>query len=86
METAATLFTLKSIKAENNICPAFDKTYTINIKQSPVIPQTTDTVCNSIDYKTNVFSEAGVVYKWSYKGNLYRSLLQVAHWKVTNIT
>lgn len=68
-ETAATLFTLKSIKAENNICPAFDKTYTINIKQSPVIPQTTDTVCNSIDYKTNVFSEPGVVYKWSYKGN-----------------
>lgn len=68
-ESAVTSFILKSIKAENNICPAFDKTYTINIKKSPVIPATTVPVCNSIDYKTNVFNEAGVVYKWSYKGN-----------------
>ncbi|MBL0081904.1 MAG: hypothetical protein IPP37_05505 [Saprospiraceae bacterium] len=68
-ESAATSFMLKSIKAENNICPDFNKTYTINIKKSPVIPQTTDTVCNSIDYKTYVFYDAGVDYKWSYKGN-----------------
>lgn len=61
-------YTLKSIKADNNICGPYDKTYTVHVRKSPIIPNSQISVCNSIGYKTNVFEETGVVYKWSNQG------------------
>lgn len=61
-------YILKNIKADNNICGPYDKIYTVYVRKAPIIPITQISLCNSINYKTNVLEESGVSYKWSNQG------------------